>query len=159
MTTVNNITRMLDAKNVEYTAHVLPVEKLGAQEAAEIIGVDPAVVFKTIVVKRLERGKPILAVVPGDSEVDLKAVAKAVGEKKVKLTTQNEAEGLTGLKVGGISPLALLNKGFQTVVDEAALSYETIFISGGQRGLNLQLAPNDIIQLTQARTGKISRSN
>jgi Cys-tRNA(Pro)/Cys-tRNA(Cys) deacylase len=154
----NNVTRMLDAKKIAYTPHPLPEKKLGAVEVAEIIGVSPAIVFKTIVVKRLERGKPVLAVVPGSSEVDLKALAKAVGEKKLKLTTQAEAEKLTGLQAGGISPLALLNKGFQTVLDSSAEGHPTIIISGGQWGLNIQLAPQDLGKLTNARTAPISTS-
>jgi Cys-tRNA(Pro)/Cys-tRNA(Cys) deacylase len=147
---------MLDAKRINYTAHPLPEEKLGALEASKVLGVTPALVFKTIVVKRLERGKPILAVVPGDSEVDLKALAKAVGEKKLKLTTQNEAEDLTKLQAGGISPLALINKGFQVVLDSSANDHLQIYVSGGQRGLNIQLSPKDLIKFTNARSAPIS---
>ena len=91
----NNVTRLLDQKKVNYTVFELPPEKLGAEVTAERLGVPPEIVFKTIVVKRDGRGKPILAVVPGDREVDLKKLAVAVGEKKVFLTTQNEAETLT----------------------------------------------------------------
>ncbi|HZD57540.1 MAG TPA: YbaK/EbsC family protein, partial [Anaerolineales bacterium] len=74
----NNVTRMLDAKGVSYTAYELPKEKLGAEEAAEILGVPAELVYKTIVVTREGRGKPVLALVPGPGEVDLKALAKAL---------------------------------------------------------------------------------
>lgn len=72
------------------------------------------------------------------------------------MTTLREAEALTGLKAGGISPLALINKGFQVVIDESAIKRITILISGGQRGLQIQLAAQDLIRLTNARTARIS---
>lgn len=152
----NNVTRLLDQRKVTYTAHEFPPEKLGAEEVAELLNAPPEQVFKTIVVTRVERGKPILAIVPGAQEVDLKAVARAVGEKKVQLPTQREAERLTGLQAGGISPLALINKGFQVLLDLAAQEYGTIFISGGQRGLNIQLPVKDLMRLTNARLAPIS---
>ena len=153
----NNVTRMLDAKKIRYTPHPLPAAKLSAVEVAEHLSVPLDIVFKTIVIKRLVRGKPILAVVPGNSEVDLKALAKVVGEKKVKMTTQKEAENLTGLIAGGISPLALINKGFQVILDASAKAHPTILVSGGQWGLNIELPPGDLIKLTNARPGKISK--
>jgi Cys-tRNA(Pro)/Cys-tRNA(Cys) deacylase len=113
-------------------------------------------VFKTIVVVREGRGKPILAVVPGSLEVDLKAVARAVGEKKVDLPTEREAEVLTGLQAGGISPLALLNRGFQVVIDETAQLFDEIHISGGERSLNIRLSPQDLAEITGAIFADIS---
>jgi Cys-tRNA(Pro)/Cys-tRNA(Cys) deacylase len=156
MTVTNNITRFLDARKVDYIAHELPAEKLGALEAAQYMGVPPEQVFKTIVVTR-EKNKPILAVIPGPRTVDLKLLASFLAEKKVSLPTEREAEALTGLQAGGISPLALINKGFQTVIDSAAQGYEKIYISGGQRGLDIQLPVSDLAKLTNARFGNISR--
>jgi len=152
----NNVTRLLESRKIAFTAYELPPEKLGALEAAQILGVPPEQVFKTIVMKRERKGKPILAVVPGPSEVDLKAVAKAIGEKKVFLPTEREAEQLTGLQAGGISPLALLNKGFQVLMDETAQSLVEIYISGGQRGLNIRLPVTDLLKLTNARSAPIA---
>ncbi|MEI8132227.1 MAG: aminoacyl-tRNA deacylase [Leptolinea sp.] len=154
--TANNVTRFLDAKKIKYQAFDLPAEKLGAIESARLIGVSPSQVFKTIVVLRSKPAKPILAVVPGDHEVDLKALAAVVGEKKLQLSTQAEAEKLTGLLVGGISPLALIQKGFQTWLDSAANEFEEIHISGGQRGLNIRMPVHALISLTNARTAVIS---
>jgi len=151
MTIKNNITRMLDAKKVNYSAYELPPEKLGAVEAARYLDVSADQVFKSIVVVRAVKGKPILAVVPGPREVDLKAVAQAIGEKKVSLPSEKEAERLTGLKAGGISPLALINKGFQVLVDVSAENLKEIYISGGQRGLNIRLPVADLMRLTNAR--------
>ena len=147
----NNVIRMLDARGIAYTAYELPVEKIGALETANLLGLDARLIFKTIVVTRDGKGKPILAVVPGDREVDLKALAQAVGEKKVHLPTQREAEELTGLQAGGISPLALLNRGFQVILDASAVDNSEIHISGGQRGLNLRLSTADFVSLTGAR--------
>ena len=152
----NNITRILDSRKIDYQVYELPEEKLGAVETAQILGVPIEKVFKTIVVQREKGSKAMLAVVVGDSKVDLKKLASAVGEKKLRLTTQGEAEKLTGLLVGGISPLALLNKGFQIVLDESALQHERVHISGGQRGLNICLPVNDLINLTGARIAQIS---
>ena len=139
MAQVNNVTRFLDAKKIDYQAFDLPAEKLSAVEVAEILNVPGEIVYKTIVVLREGKGKPILALVPGTKEVDPKALAKVVKEKKLRIASQREAESITGLLVGGISPLALVNRGFQVVVDESVLDCEEIYISGGQRGLNIRL--------------------
>lgn len=151
----NNITRLLDNRKISYQAHELPREKLGAGEVARILNVAPEIVFKSIVILRRVPGKPILAVVPGDKEVDLKALARAVGEKKVSPATQREAEELTRLEAGGISPLALVNRGFEIVIHQSALDHEFIHISGGERGLNIHLAAKDLIQLTRGKTAPI----
>jgi Cys-tRNA(Pro)/Cys-tRNA(Cys) deacylase len=156
MTITNNVTRFLDARKVSYTAHELPAEKLGAVEAAHHMGVPEAQVFKTIVTRR-EKGKPVLVVTPGTQIVDLKLLAAFLGEKKMSLPSEREAEGLTGLQAGGISPLALINKGFQVVIDSAAQEYEQIYISGGQRGLNIKLSVSDLARLTNARFASVSR--
>jgi len=120
------------------------------------MNVPPEQVFKTIVILR-EKKKPVLTVVTGPRVVDLKLLAAFLGEKKVSLPTEREAEQLTGLQAGGISPLALINKGFQVVIDSAAQGYEQIYVSGGQRGLNIQLRPDDLAKLTNARFGNVSR--
>ena len=131
---------------------------MGGLETADYLDVSPERVYKTIVVVRRGRGKPILAVVPGPREVDLKALAKALGEKKVKLPSQREAEELTGLEAGGISPLALLNRGFQVVIDASAQDHEQIHVSGGQIGLNIRLPVTALKKLTRDRFAAISRA-
>jgi Cys-tRNA(Pro)/Cys-tRNA(Cys) deacylase len=158
MPIVNNVTRLLDSRKIPYTAYELPAEKLGALETARLLGLDPATVFKTIVVRREKPGKLLLAVVPGTSEVDLKLLASALGEKKVYLPTEREAESLTGLQSGGISPLALVNKGFQVVIDSSAQNYTELHISGGQRGLNIKLPVADLAKLTNARFAHVTKS-
>jgi Cys-tRNA(Pro)/Cys-tRNA(Cys) deacylase len=157
MSIVNNVTRFLDSRRVSYTAFETPAEKLGALETADFLGVSPETVFKTIVVTREKPKKPVLAVIPGPGSVDLKLLAAFLGEKKVHLPTEREAEGLTGLQAGGISPLALISKGFHVVVDSAAQEYPEIHVSGGQRGLNIRLPVADLIKLTNARVARVSK--
>jgi len=152
----NNVTRLLDSKKIKYTVFELPSEKLGALQTAEELNLSPEIVFKSIVVTRPKGGKPLLVIIPGPNEVDLKEVAKTIGEKKVTIPTQREAEQLTGLQAGGISPLALLNRGFQFILDQSAINLEYIHISGGQRGLNIRLSPGDLVKLTNARIALVS---
>jgi len=154
---VNNITRFLDAKKIPYTAFETVNEKLGALETARFLGVDPARVFKTIVVTREKPKKSILAIVPGTGDVDLKSLASALGEKKVFLPTEKEAEQITGFQAGAISPLALINKGFQMVIDSSAQQFAEIHVSGGQRGLNIRLGVEHLVKLTNARIARITR--
>ena len=151
MPAVNNVTRLLDSRRIAYQAFEVPASKLGALETAWLLGVPAERVFKTIVVTRPRPGKPILAVIPCPALVDLKALAAGLGEKRVQLPTEREAERLTGLQAGGISPLALLNRGFEVVIDSSAQSQGEIHISGGQRGLNLRIAATDLATLTLAR--------
>ena len=157
MATVNNVTRLLDSRKIKYAAYELPLERLGAQETAGLLGVDASIVFKTIVITREKPKKPILIVVPGTRIVDLKLVATALGEKKVTLPTEHEAEAITGLLAGGISPLALINKGFMVVIDVSAQDFTEIHVSGGQRGLNIKLGVSDLAELTKARFATVTR--
>ncbi len=155
MPIVNNVTRLLDSKKIPYQAFETPAVKLGADETARVLGLDPNLVYKTIIITR-PKGKPILAVIPGPRRVDLKLLATALGEKKVNLPTEREAEELTGLLAGGISPLALVNKGFQVVIDSEARSQVQIHVSGGQRGLNIRLPVASLVELTNARFASVS---
>jgi Cys-tRNA(Pro)/Cys-tRNA(Cys) deacylase len=159
MPIVNNVTRLLDARKIPYTAHELPAEKLGALETAHLLDVEPEIVYKTIVVTRDKPKKPLLVVIPGPNQVDLKMLAAFLGEKKVYLPTEREAENLTGLQAGGISPLALLNKGFQVILDASAREWAEFHVSGGQRGLNIRLPVEAFIRLTNARLGPVSHPN
>ena len=157
MSIVNNVTRLLDARKIPYTAYEVPAEKLGALETARILNVEAASVFKTIVVTREKPKKPLLVVVPGTSEVDLKLLAAALGEKKVSLPSEREAEALTSLQAGGISPLALINKGFQVVIDSSAQALGEIHVSGGQRGLNIKLPVDALAKLVNARFAEVGK--
>jgi Cys-tRNA(Pro)/Cys-tRNA(Cys) deacylase len=154
----NNVTRLLDSRKIPYTTYQLPAEKVDAIETARLLDVDPFSVYKTIVVacEKSVKKNSNLVVIPGPAQVDLKALASLLRLKKVYLTTQREAEIWTGLQVGGISPLALLNKGFRVFLDASALEKGEIHISGGQRGLNIRLPVDALIKLTNAQVGKVS---
>jgi Cys-tRNA(Pro)/Cys-tRNA(Cys) deacylase len=151
-----NVTRMLEAKGIPYRALEIPNRKLNALEVAEHLKVPPEIVFKTIVAEREKQGKAILALVPATGEVDVKKLAKAAGEKKVGVTTLEKAEKMTGLRAGGISPLALMHKGFDVYLDTSALELEEIIISGGQWGLQIGLNPHKLMQLVNARAEEIT---
>lgn len=157
MSSPTNVTRLLDSRGIKYEAFELPAEKLGAIETAQLLQVPPEQVFKTIVVRREKPNRPLLIMVPGTATVDLKLLAKSLGEKKVFLPTESEAETLTGLQAGGISPLALLNKGFQVILDSSAGAYAEIHVSGGRRGLNIRLPVHALVELTRAKVIPVSR--
>lgn len=157
MSAINNATRILNAKGIEYTAYVLPPEKIGALEAAELLSVASNLILKTIVALRPGSYKPVLGVIPGNRDLDLKTLAKVLNEKKIKLATQSQAEEITGLQSGGISPIALIGRGHTIIIDSLASKYPWIYISGGQRGLIIRLSPGDLAAVTDARLAPISR--
>lgn len=151
----NNVTRFLESHHIVFKSYESEPVKRSAVESAVLLGVEAHRLYKSIVVKRTERGKPLIVVLPGPATVDLKKVAGLVGEKKVQLATQTEAEKLTGLQVGGISPLALLQKGFHFIVDDSVYLLETLILSGGQRGLSVELAVADLIRILSATVGDV----
>lgn len=152
MTFRNNVTRLLDARKISYEVFELSPEKHSAEETAALLGVPEGQVYKTLVVLREAKGKkPLLVMVPGGRELDLKVLAASLGEKKLKMATQNEAEALTGLLTGGISALALLNKGFEICLERAALALPLIYVSAGQRGVDIRLKPQDLAAATNSK--------
>lgn len=147
-----NSMRLLEAHHIEYQVFTFPAKHLSAREVAQIVGAPPEQVYKTLVVLR-ENGKALLIMLAGDRELDLKRLAAALGDPKtrLKMATQRQAEQITGLLVGGISALALLNRGLDIYIDQSALAHEHVYISAGQRGVNLKLAVQDLISVTQAQ--------
>ena len=124
------------------------------QEAALALGVDPRQVFKTLLAD--VDGRLIVAVVPVDGSLDLKALAAALGGKRASLAEPAAAERVTGYVVGGISPLGQRRR-LPTVVDESALAWATVLVSAGRRGLDVELAPADLVRLTGAVTAAVAR--
>jgi len=150
----NNVTRFLDSKRVTYQVFTYDYAAgvHSAVEVAEAIGLPPNQVFKTLVAIADEPNrKPLLVIIPGPDTLDLKALAKATGIKKVRMAAHEQAEALTGLQTGGISPLALINKGFDIYLDAQAQAFTTIAVSAGQRGANVLVPVADLIKLTRAR--------
>ena len=142
--------RVLEGQKIPYEAVAYPNTERDAVKVAAPLGVPAGQVFKTLVVVR-ERGKPLLVLIPADRQLDMKALAAAVGEKKLKMATHQEAEQLTRLQVGGISPLALLNKGFAIYLDQSATALAQIYVSAGQKGINLRVPVAGLIQVTGAQ--------
>ena len=150
-----NSMRFLESQRVAYRTHEFSLEIRSAADLATALGVPAAQVFKTLVVLR-ERGRPLLVMIPGDRSLNLKALAKAVGEKKLSMAAHREAEALTGLEVGGISALALMHKGFQVYADKGMLDFPEVYVSAGTRGTNLGLSPQDLIRVTRARVVEVA---
>ena len=146
----NNAMRMLDACGAPYETYTFPTEIHSAEGVAQMVGLPVSQVYKTLVVIR-KQGKPLLVMIAGDRELDLKRLAKAVGEKKLRMASHKEAESLTGLEVGGISALALLNQGFDVYIDRAATRLKRVLVSAGCRGINLGVTVEDLIRVTKAR--------
>jgi len=142
--------RVLEGQGIQYSSMTYDKSERDALIIANEVGVPPEKVFKTLVVVRQQK-KPLLVMVPANRQLSLKKLAKQMGEKKVKMASQVEAERLTGLQVGGISPLVLLNKGFQIILDHSAQAHEEIVLSAGQRGIQLRMQVSDLIQITRLR--------
>ncbi|GAB4425981.1 MAG: aminoacyl-tRNA deacylase [Anaerolineae bacterium] len=146
-----NSMRLLEQKKVSFTVRQFPDTIHSADGVADYFGLPHEMVYKTLVALPANRGKPLLVMVAGSRELDLKLLAKAVGEKKVQMATKKEAEQLTGLQTGGISALALLHKNFRVFIDRPALQLERVLVSAGKRGVNLELAVPDLVKITGAR--------
>jgi Cys-tRNA(Pro)/Cys-tRNA(Cys) deacylase len=154
----NNVTRLLDSKKVNYQlfAYDYAAGIRSAVEVATAVGLPPEQVFKTLVVLPDDpKRKPMLVIVPGPDTLDLKTLAKATKLKKVKMAAHTDAEKLTGLQTGGISPLALINKGFDVYLADAAVRFDQIAISAGERGAQVFVPVSDLIKLTRARLVKL----
>ncbi len=125
-----------------------------ALEAVEALGIEAARVIKTIVVE--VDGQAALALVPADGEVNLKAVATALGGHRASIASTADAERLTGYVAGGISPLGT-RRPLPTLVDRSMLDHATVHVSAGRRGLELELAPEDLVGLTHGLVREIAR--
>ena len=148
---------MLARARVDHRVHRYhhdPETTAFGHEAAEALGVDEGRVFKTLVTS--VDGRLVVAVVPVDSEVDMKALAGAAGGKRAAMADPSLAERATGYVRGGISPVGGKRR-LPMVIDERAMGWETVFVSGGRRGLELELAPDDLVRVTGAQVAPIAR--
>lgn len=153
-----NAARILDGLGIRYELRDYDPgdEHLTADEVARRIGFPAEQVFKTLVA-RGERNGVSLAVVPGDSELDLKALARATGDRKVDTVPLKEVTPLTGYVRGGVTALAC-KKDYPVVVDETAQLFDVISVSAGVRGTQILLAPDDYLRATHGRFAAIARS-
>lgn len=153
----NNVTRLLQNRKIPFEIFEIPGGKRTAQETAKILNVPVERVFKSIVLQPVVPGKPILAIIPANKTADLKLIAKFLNEKKLLFPTPQEAEQMTGLQTGGISALALINRGFRILLDSSANEMDWMHVSGGERGINIKLQVKDFIKITNARIAAISQ--
>jgi Cys-tRNA(Pro)/Cys-tRNA(Cys) deacylase len=147
----------LAAAGIRFTAHSYehdPANRNFGTEAASALGLDPERVFKTLVAD--VDGRLVVAIVPVTGRLDLGALAAAVGGKRASLADPAVAQRKTGYVVGGISPIGQKSR-LKTVLDETAELFDTVFVSGGKRGLDRQLAPSDLIAVTAAAVAAIAR--
>lgn len=149
-------TKALSASGVPFTVHGYPHDPRHPSygtEAAELLGIEPSRVFKTLVAE--VDGRLTVGVVPVDRQLDLKALAAAAGGKKAKIAEVAVAERATGYVAGGISPVGQ-RKRLPVIVDESAMSFGTIYCSAGRRGLEVELAPADLVRAANATLAKIA---
>ena len=143
-------TKALEKLGVKFTLHTYvydpTAESIGMQ-AAEALGVEPRRMLKTLMAEVDDR--PVCVLVPSDSEVSMKKLAAAFRRKAAKMMRPEDAERLTGYHVGGISPFGQKRR-VPIVIEESALSHTTVFLNGGQRGLQIEINPNDLYMAIEA---------
>jgi Cys-tRNA(Pro)/Cys-tRNA(Cys) deacylase len=150
--------RVLEGHGVPYEpVYYQVVDHLSAAEVAAAIGLPPEQTFKTLVVlPDRPHARPILALVPGDRQLDPKKLAAAAGEKKVQMAPQRDAERLTGLEKGGISPLALLDRGWPILADETIILFDRVEISAGRVGVGVIVEVNGLMRVLKAQQADIT---
>jgi Cys-tRNA(Pro)/Cys-tRNA(Cys) deacylase len=150
---------MLEQSGVEFAVHTFDHDLVDAEElgygraAAHALGVDESRVFKTLLAQ--SEKSAVVAIVPVAAQLSLKALALVLGVKRCEMVPANDAQRITGYVVGGISPFGQKKKLF-TVIDESALDLPTIFVSGGRRGLDIEVAPADLVRVLDAKTGALA---
>lgn len=151
-----NAARILDELGIGYEIQESEVDlsDLSATTMAKKIGADPSTVFKTLVARGDKTGI-VLACIPGNAELNLKAFAKASGNKRVEMVHLKEVFPLTGYIRGGCSPLGL-KKNYPIYIDESAILYEEIYVSAGQRGVQLRLNPDDLLRACHASYAQLT---
>ena len=152
-----NAARFLDTLKIAYelTSYEVDEEDLSATHAAQMLGVDSSLVFKTLVA-RDEKNLPLVACIPSHEEIDLKALARLANVKRCELVAVKELLGLTGYIRGGCSPLGM-KKHFATFFDETLLVHPHVYVSAGLRGLQLKLSPSDLITASKGNCGDITK--
>lgn len=152
-----NAARLLDGLKIDYelTSYTVDEEDLSALHVASLLGVEPSVVFKTLVA-RDESGHLLVACIPAMCEIDLKALAREAKVKRCELIAVKELLGLTGYMRGGCSPLAM-KKHYATFMDSSILEHEKVFVSAGLRGVQLHLCPKALVEATRAHCVAITK--
>lgn len=153
-----NSMRLLDQHGIPYEVVQFDDSIHDAELLAEAVGVPAFMVYKTLVVDTGEK-KPLLALVPADRHLNLKALAKVAGFKKLQMAKHADAEKWTGLKTGGISPLMLMDRQWKVYLDQTATDLQQMLLSAGQRGINLRVPTQALIQMLKPTLAEISLTN
>ena len=150
--------RVLEGHGVPYTpVYYAVTDHLSAAEVAAAVGLAPEQTFKTLVALPDRPGaRPVLALVPGDGQLDLKKLARATGERKIHMATQRDAERLTGLRKGGIAALALLDRRWPVVVDETVQLFDAVWVSAGKVGAGVIVPAADLVRVLGATLADIA---
>lgn len=144
--------RMLERKKIPHEVFEFDSSIRSAQEVARVTGVSPDQVLKTLVVELdPPKGRPYLVMMPSSLEIDLKVLAASLAVKKLHMASHRDAEQHTGLKVGGISALALIGRGFPVLIEESAQLFDEVLVSAGERGYDVRLGLVDLLELAGAR--------
>jgi Cys-tRNA(Pro)/Cys-tRNA(Cys) deacylase len=152
-----NACRILDSLAIPYQLQEYKIDPddLSAENVAAKVGLPPAQVFKTLAVKG-DRNGIAVAVIPGNSELDFKALAHVTGDRKVEMLPLKEVQGVTGYIRGGVTALGM-KKNYPVFADETIELWELVCVSAGQRGLQILIAPSDYLRATAATVAEISR--
>jgi len=149
--------KLLDKLKTTYQVHQYIHDEHAVSyglEAAEKLAIDAKLIFKTIVVET-ENNQMIVAIIPVEKQLNLKALAKTISCKKIKMADPKKVQTTTGYVLGGVSPLGQKKK-LQTVIDCRAEALNSIYVSGGKRGLEIEVAPDEIIKITHAHYSDIT---
>ena len=155
--TITNAMRLLKQAGIEFETSSYEVDEsdLSGVHAAQMLGIDPDCMFKTLVTRSDKRNLYVFCI-PVAQELDLKKCAAAVGEKKVEMIHVKELLGLTGYVRGGCSPIGMKKK-YPTFVDETAMLFDAVAVSAGQRGVQVMLNPDDLLKAAQAKYESLTR--
>jgi Cys-tRNA(Pro)/Cys-tRNA(Cys) deacylase len=151
MTPKLNSMRFLETNGISYEALHFDETLHDAVQVAQALGAPPHQVYKTLVVEKAGGGKPVLVMIAADRQLDLKKFAAGIGQKKVNMVSHADAERLTGLKVGGIGALALVQKHWEVYIDRPADALDHVYVSAGQRGVNLRVPVRDLIRVLNVK--------
>ena len=153
-----NAIRILEKAGVSYELREYDIDDSAftAEGVAEALGHEPEMIFKTLIL-RGDRSGPLIALAPAGTEINVRALAKASGDKRVEMVPQREVRSLTGYERGAVTPLGM-QRSYPVFIDETVELWDIVGISGGEKGLEILLAPSDLMSVTRAVKADFARS-
>jgi len=153
-----NAIRILEKAGVSYELREYDIDDSAftAEGVAEALGHEPEMIFKTLIL-RGDRSGPLIALAPAGTEINVRALAKASGDKRVEMVPQRQVRSLTGYERGAVTPLGI-QRSYPVFIDETVELWDIVGISGGEKGLEILLAPSDLLSVTGAVTADFARS-